>query len=72
MITFEEFLNDLRELLGTDEIIDLNTDLLDIDSWDSYSAFAFIAMAEKKYNKKIEPYLIAEAVFVEDLYNCIV
>lgn len=72
MITVEKFLNDLKEMLKSEENIELDTDMMDIESWDSFSMMTFIAMAEEKYTVKLEPFSIAEAVFVEDLYNVVV
>ena len=71
MISQEQFLKDLRELLSTDENIGMDTDLLEIDSRDSYSAVSFLAMIHEKYGIDAEPYAIAEAIFVEDLYNVV-
>lgn len=69
MLNGEQFIKDLKEMLSSDKDINMETDLLDIDEWDSFSSVTFIAMAEEKYNKKIEPFSVAEAVLVEDLYN---
>lgn len=72
MITEEMFLNDLKEMLKSEEMIELDTDMMDIESWDSFSMMTFIAMAEEKYDIKLEPFSIAEAVLVEDLYNVVI
>lgn len=69
MISEEQFLKDLRELLETDEDITMDTDLLEIDSWGSLSAVEFLSMAEEKYGITVEPFAVAEAIFVEDLYR---
>lgn len=71
MITEEQFLNDLRELLETDEDITMDTDLLEIDSWGSLSSVEFLVMAENKYGIKAEPSSVAEAIFVGDLYRIV-
>ena len=67
----EEFIDELKELLSSDGDISLTTDLLDIDEWNSYSAMGFIDLFETKYNKKIDEFSIAEAVYVEDLFNIV-
>ena len=69
MIPEEQFLKDLRELLETDEEITMDTDLLEIDSWGSLSSVEFLVMIEEKYGVKAEPFTVAEAIFVEDLYR---
>ena len=51
--------------------ISMDTDLMDIENWDSFSMMSFIAMAEESYGAKIEPFAIAGAVLVEDLYAVI-
>lgn len=71
MISKEDFLRDFKELLSINNDITFDTDLLDIVEWDSFSAVSFLAMAEEKYNIKIEPFSVAEAIFVEDLYNAL-
>ena len=71
MISEAMFLNDLKEMLKSNEEISMETDLLDIEEWSSLSAMSFLAMAEEKYNKKIEPFQIAEAILVEDLYDIV-
>lgn len=68
MVDEKQFLDNLREMLKADEEIDMDTDLMDIDNWDSFSMMTFIAMAEEKFGAKFEPFAIAGAVLVEDLY----
>ena len=46
-------------------------DLKDIENWDSFSMMSFIVMAEEKYGAKFEPFAIAGAVLVEDLYSVV-
>lgn len=71
MVSQEQFLADLKELLSTNEDMSMDSDLLEIESWDSFSAVSFLAMIYEKYGVDVEPYTIAEAVFVEDLYNTV-
>lgn len=68
MICEEVFLKDLKEMLNTEDKMEMDTDLLDIENWDSFSMMSFIAMAEDKYGAEFEPFAIAGAVLVEDLY----
>lgn len=69
MVAEERFLADFKELLKSGSDISMETDLLDIDGWDSFSAISFLAMIDEKYGIKVEPFTVAEAVFVEDLYH---
>lgn len=71
MISKEQFINDLQVMLKTEEVITMDMDLLDIESWDSFSMVAFVAMAEEKYNVKVDKFSVAEAVLVEDLYDAV-
>lgn len=68
MVSETQFLNDIKSMLKVEEEIDMDTDLMDIDNWDSFSMMTFIAMAEEKYGAKFEPFAIAGAVLIEDLY----
>ena len=71
MITEEQFLTDLKEMLKAEDEIEMDTDLMDIENWDSFSMMTFITMAEDNYGAKFEPFAIAGAVLVEDLYNVV-
>ncbi|MCQ5202283.1 hypothetical protein [Mordavella massiliensis] len=68
MVSQEQFLKDFKELLSSNGDINMETDLLDIDGWDSYSAISFLTMIADKYGIEAEPFTVAEAIFVEDLY----
>lgn len=72
MISEEKFLNDLKKALSLNDEISMDTDLLDLEGWDSFSAMLFISMANDKYGITVEPFAVAEAVLIEDLYEIIV
>jgi acyl carrier protein len=71
MISEEQFIKDFKVLLSCNDEIKLDTDLLDIEEWDSFSATSFLAMINDKYGIKAEPFDVAEAILVEDLYNIV-
>ena len=71
MISQEQFIHDLQNMLKTDEELTIDMDLLDIEAWDSFSMVAFIAMAEEKYQVKLDKFTVAEAVLVEDLFDAV-
>lgn len=71
MVLKEQFLFDMKKMLETDEKIDMDTDLLDIDAWNSLSMMAFIAMVEENYSVRVENFSVAEAVLVEDLFDIV-
>lgn len=68
MISEEKFLKDLNQALSLNGEVNMDTDLLDLEGWDSFSAVQFITMASEKYSVTVEPFSVAEAVLVEDLY----
>ena len=68
MVSEKQFLSDIKDMLKVEEEISMDTDLMDIENWDSFSMMTFIAMADEKYGAKFEPFAIAGAVLVEDLY----
>ena len=72
MISQEQFIHDLQNMLKTDEELTIDMDLLDIEAWDSFSMVAFMAMIEEKYQVKLDKFTVAEAVLVEDLYDAVV
>ena len=72
MISQEQFIHDLKNMLKTDEELTIDMDLLDIEAWDSFSMVAFMAMIEEKYQVKLDKFTVAEAVLVEDLYDAVV
>ncbi len=67
MIDEQKFLHDLEEMLHTE--VQMSTDLLDIDEWDSFSLIAFLSMMEEKHRISIPRSLVAEAVIVQDLFD---
>lgn len=71
MLNETDFLNDLKIMLKSTDEIEMETDLMEIENWDSFSMMSFIEMAEEKYGAKFEPFAIAGAVLVEDLYNVV-
>ena len=71
MISQEQVINDLQAMWKDQEDISLDMDLLDIESWDSFSMVAFVVMAEETYNVKVDKFSVAEAVLVEDLYDAV-
>ena len=67
MTTEEQFLRALSEMLG-DETITMETDLLDVESWDSFSKADFLALAEDDYGVVLPKFDVAAAESVRSLY----
>lgn len=67
MTTEEQFLRALSEMLG-DETITMETDLLDVESWDSFSKADFLALAEDDYGVVLPKFDVAAAESVRSPY----
>ncbi len=66
-----KFLADLTELLDREEEISLDTNLEDIEEWDSLSYVSFIAIALSKYKVAVAKEEIKSAKTVNDLYKAV-
>ncbi len=65
----QEFLTKMKEdVLDTEMDIMLDTQLADIEEWDSLGVVTFIAMAKASYGKKVERAAITNAKTLQDLY----
>ena len=65
----QKFLADLTELLDTEDKISLDTNLEDIEEWDSLSYVMFQAQMLEKLQKKMDPNAVKAAHKVADLYE---
>ena len=66
----ELFLKKMKELLNC-ENINLDTSLLDIDEWDSFSRVRYMAMVNEELGIVLPRFDVAEAESIGDLYNII-
>lgn len=71
MVCEKSFIEDIKEMLNSSVDIELNTELLDIEEWDSFSKIAFMAMVKDKYNIEIPRFEVASAETIRDLYMII-
>lgn len=69
MVIEERFIGDIKALLNTSVEIGLDTELLDIEEWDSFSKVSFMAMVNEKYNINLPRFEVASAETVGDLYS---
>lgn len=67
----QKFISDLVELLDTEEEISLDTNLEDIEEWDSLSYVSFVAIALSKYKVAVAKEEIKGAKTVKDLYKAV-
>lgn len=64
----EELLEMLEEVMDLDEgTLELNSELADIEEWDSLSKLSLMAEAKKKFGKKITADEMAGFVTVKDI-----
>ena len=71
-MTVEEFKEQMQDLLNTDEEIEMDAVLENIEDWNSLSYVAFLAMAADFTEKSIRASEVRSAKTVEDLYQLIV
>lgn len=65
----QDFLAKMKEdVLDTEMDITLDTQLSDIEEWDSLGVVTFIAMAKASCGKKVERAAITSAKTLQDLY----
>lgn len=65
----QDFLNDLMDLMDTEDKITMETRLSDVEEWDSLSHVAFMALAATKASGKVAPTDVKTAQTVRDLYH---
>lgn len=71
MVDEKKFLSDLADLLDTESDISFDTNLEDIDEWDSLSYVSFVAVALSKYKVSVAKEEITAAKTVNDLYKAV-
>ena len=65
----EIFIEKMMDILDAEEEITMDTQLDDIEEWDSLSVVSYVAMANTACGKKIESKTVREAETVRDLYE---
>lgn len=71
MVRADSFIQGMKAMLNTNMEINLGTDLLDIEEWDSFSKVSFMAMVNEKYNITLPRFEVASAETVGDLYSLV-
>ena len=64
----EIFIEKMKEILDCSENFTFETQLSEIEEWDSLSIVSFLAMANVESGKKIDITLLREAKSIGDLY----
>ena len=68
-MTEELFLEKMTDILDAEEDITMETQLDDIEEWDSLSVVSYVAMANTFCGKKVNVKDVREAETIQDLYN---
>lgn len=71
-MTVEEFKEQMLDVLNVEEEVELDTDLADIEEWDSVAYVAYLAMAAEYTDRTIRAAEVRAAKTVRDLYDLIV
>lgn len=68
-MTEKEFCEKLADILNTEMELGMDTDLDDVDRWDSLGALALIGMCHESMGKELALDAIRSAETVRDLYE---
>lgn len=69
IMTKEIFLERMADILDVEDEITLDTNLSELDEWDSLSIVSYVAMANAACGKKVDVKSVREAVTLQDLYD---
>lgn len=64
-----EFLSLFQEILNSETSVEMSMLLKEIPEWDSLSAMAFIALAERRFNKRLRLSDLKNKKTVKELYD---
>lgn len=53
-MTKEEFLTEMQDVLQTEEVLNMDTVLADLEEWDSLSMMATMAFLDKNFGVKVK------------------
>ena len=59
----------MADILDVEDEITLDTNLSELDEWDSLSIVSYVAMANAACGKKVDVKSVREAVTIQDLYD---
>jgi acyl carrier protein len=68
-LTEEEFLENMQDLLGTESTLALETELYDLDEWDSMCMLNTFDFAEENFNITLDVADFKEFVTVGDIFR---
>lgn len=67
----EQFIEKMVDILDSEEEINMDTVLNDLEEWDSLSLVSFMAMANAAYGKKVVLADVKAAETIKDLYELV-
>lgn len=71
-MTQEEFITELEDILSLEEgELTVNSNLKELEDWDSLAIISVIALVDKKIGKKVNVLALKECISVTDLINTI-
>ncbi len=71
-MTQEEFITELEDILSLEEgELTINSNLKELEDWDSLAIISVIALVDKKIGKKVNVLALKECVSVTDLINTV-
>lgn len=68
-MTEQDFLEELQDILNTENDLAMNTELSTLDEWDSLSYVSFLAAMSEHVSHRIEPKAVRDAKTISDLYS---
>lgn len=68
-MTKDVFIEKMTDILDAEDEISFDTNLGEIEEWDSLSIVSYIAMANVSCGKKVEIKSVKDAVTIQDLYD---
>lgn len=68
-MTEELFLEKMADILDAEDEISMDTQLDDIEEWDSLSVVSYVAMSNTACGKKVNVKDVREAETIQDLYD---
>ena len=69
IMTKEIFLERMADILDVEDEITLDTNLSELEEWDSLSIVSYVAMANADCGKKVDIKKVREAVTIQNLYD---
>ena len=67
----KEFMAKMKAILDNEDVT-MDSELADIEEWDSLSIVSFVAMANASCGKRVAPAVIRECKTIRDLYTLLV